>query len=285
MSELPGRLLIIGHPVAQSLSPVFQNAALRRAGLPLTYESLDVAPAALDDTFRALAAERAAGNVTAPHKERVERLCGRLMPLAERVGAVNTFWTEGGSTVGDNTDVGGFDAMVRALLGAPRAGVRVALIGAGGAAAAVLAAVERWPESRVVLWSRTASRAGALAARFAPTASVAEHLAAAVGEADIVVNATTVGMTGDEIPVDLALLRGDAAVVDLVYRRDGPTRWARLARERSLVATDGLPMLIEQGALAFERWFGVAPDREVMWEAARAALATPRSGDAREGRG
>jgi len=265
----PSRLLLLGHPVAHSLSPTFQNAALRRLGSPLVYEALDVPPASFGDVFRALGAQRAAGNVTVPHKAAAATLSDRLTPLAERVGAVNTFWVDaGGAIVGDNTDVHGFDSAVRELLGRAPANIRVALIGAGGAAAAVLAAADRWSGCAVAVWNRTAARAQALAARFAGVAHAEDFLADAIRRADLVVNATSVGLDGQGIPVDPALLPRRAAVVDLVYR-PGETTWVRLARSRGMRACDGLPMLVEQGALAFERWLGVAPDRSAMWEAVR----------------
>ena len=269
MIARPSRLVLLGHPVAQSLSPAFQNAALRSAGIPLAYEALDVAPAAFGDALRALVRQRAAGNVTFPHKEAAARACDALEPLAQRTGAVNVFWTDdAGALVGDNTDVGGFDAAVRALLGRAPANLRVALVGAGGSAAAVLAAVERWPGCYAAVWSRTPERARLLAGRFAPVAHAEPSLEEATRQADLVVNATPVGMTDDAMPFDPATLGRRAALVDLVYRR-GETALVRAARRRKLLACDGLPMLIEQGALAFERWFGVAPDREAMWTAVR----------------
>lgn len=268
---LPGRLVLLGHPVAHSLSPAFQNAALRSAGLPLTYEAIDVPPDALDLALAELAAQSAAGNVTIPHKEAVAARCGRVTALAERVRAVNTFWHEGGRLVGDNTDVGGIDDAVRGLLGGSPDGVRVAVIGAGGSAAAAVAAAECWPGARVAVWSRGAERAAALAARFREVAVAAEFLAEAICGAELVINATPIGMAGEEVPFPPALLRRSAALLDLVYRRGGPTAWVRLAREQGRRAEDGLPVLVAQGALAFERWFGVAPDRDAMWSAVRAA--------------
>ena len=269
MSARPSRLVLLGHPVRQSLSPALQNAALRSAGIPLVYEALDVAPAALAATLDALVRQGAAGNVTVPHKVAVARACNRLGALAERTGAVNVFRAdESGVLVGDNTDVGGFDAAVRSLLGRAPARLRVAVVGAGGSAAAVLAAVERWPGARADVWSRTPERAVALAERFAGIASAAASRDDAVRQADLVVHATPVGMADDAVPFDPARLRGDAALVDLVYRR-GETALVRAARSRGLLACDGLPMLVEQGALAFELWFGFAPDREAMWSAAR----------------
>ena len=264
MMRRPSRLVLLGHPVHHSLSPTFQNAALRSAGIPLTYEALDVAPRALMATLERLASEEAAGNVTIPHKEQVAARCVRLSSLARRVGAVNTFWFDDGELVGDNTDVAGFDAAVGAAIGAAPRDCTIALLGAGGGAAAVLAAAEGWSGVEVRLWNRHAARAQAMAARFNAIARVAPTLHDALHEASVVVNATPIGMSGDEQPVPVARLSTRTTVVDLVYRRGG-TPWVRAARQRGLVAMDGLPMLIEQGALAFERWFGVACDRKAMW--------------------
>lgn len=266
--EIPGRLVLLGHPVAHSLSPAMQNAALRSAGIPLTYEAMDVTPPHLAKVAGLLRDAGAAGNVTVPHKESFAALCGSRSPVADRVGAVNTFWTEGGALVGDNTDVGGFDAAVRRHFGLPHEHGVVVVLGAGGSAAAVLAAVERWDGARVRIVARTAPRAAALAARFPRIATVFEHVADAVHEASLVVNATPVGLAGAEYPVDPAFLPPGADVLDLTYRR-GETPWVHACRGRGLRAADGLAMLVEQGALAFERWFGAMPDREAMWAAAR----------------
>jgi shikimate dehydrogenase len=245
-----------------------QNAALRRAGIPVPYEAMDVTPAQLATVAGLLRDAAAAGNVTVPHKEAFAALCASRSPVAERVGAVNTFWTEAGALVGDNTDVGGFDAAIRHHFGLPHEHGAVVVLGAGGSAAAVLAAVERWNGARVRIVARTTHRAEVLAARFARMATVFEHAAEAVHDASLVVNATPVGLEGTELPVDPAFLPAGADVLDLVYRR-GETAWVHACRARGLRAADGLAMLVEQGALAFERWFGTIPDREAMWKAAR----------------
>jgi shikimate dehydrogenase len=263
----PGRLVLLGRSLGHSLSPLFQNAALEKAKLPLRYETLDVPASALDDTLEQLASVGAAGNVTIPYKERIFEACDRLTTLAEQVGAVNTFWFERGELVGDNTDVFGFDAAVRSLLGSAPGRKTVGVLGAGGAAAAVLSAVASWPESRALVCNRTTSRAVALCARFSSVARVSD-VESMVEAADLVVNATSVGLRDDDLPVDPALLRSDASVLDLVYRR-GETALVRAARERGLRASDGLVMLIEQGAAAFEHWFGFPPDRDAMWNAVR----------------
>ncbi len=266
--KLPGRLVLLGHPVRHSLSPVFQNAALRAAEIPLTYEALDVPPHALADALAQLRAGRAAGNVTVPHKAAFAEACDRLTALATRTGAVNTFWCEGSRVVGDNTDVAGFRALVNSVLGSAPDEAVVALLGAGGGAAAVCAAVEGWKGSRVIVFARNRSRAEQLRARFPRLVTLAATAAEALHGSTMVVNATPVGLSGDEFPVALSAIPRDAAVMDLAYRPD-LTPWVVAARRAGHRAADGLEMLIAQGAEAFERWFGRAPDRAAM----RAALA------------
>ena len=265
--SLPGRLVLLGHPVRHSLSPLFQNAALRAAGIPLTYEALDVPPHALDDALIQLRAGRAAGNVTVPHKATVAAACHRRSATAERTGAVNTFWCENSRLIGDNTDVAGFRALVISVLGSEPDGATVALLGAGGGASAVCAVVERWPRARIHVYARTRERADALRGRFSRTVTVADTASDALIGADLVVNATPVGLHGDEVPIAIDQLPRDAAVMDLAYR-PGLTPWVVAARTAGHRAADGLEMLIAQGAEAFQRWFGQEPDRNVM----RAAL-------------
>jgi shikimate dehydrogenase len=231
--------------------------------VPLTYEAIDVSPASLAETARMLVAIRAAGNVTLPHKEAMRALCATCTPVAERVGAVNTFWVRDGALVGDNTDVGGFDAAARRAFGTPPVNARVAILGAGGGAAAVLAAVERWPGARAVIASRSPDRARALVERFRAIAELGTSYESAVRGCTLVVNATPIGLTGDAVPVEPAVLDPETNVFDLAYRR-GLTPWIVRARARGLRAADGLDMLVEQGALAFARWFAFEPDRGVM---------------------
>lgn len=266
MTALPGRLVLLGHPVAQSASPRFQNAALRAAGIPLRYEALDVTVEELDAALQALALVNGAGNVTIPHKEAVAARCTRLTAVAARCGAVNVFWHEDDALCGDNTDVAGVEFVASALLQRRTAGARVALIGAGGAAAAVLCAVEGWEGAQVRLYNRHMPRAESLAQRFARFTQVVPRVADAVREATLVVNATPVGMHDDALPVPIDLVPEHASVFDLVYR-PAETTWVRLAREAGHRAADGEGMLLEQGARAFERWFGREPDRGAMWRA------------------
>jgi shikimate dehydrogenase len=263
MSARPGRLVLLGHPVHHSLSPVFQNAALRHAGVPLVYEALDVAPEVLPFVLRELVEARAAGNVTVPHKLAVHAACARRTSVAERTGAVNTFWVEDGILAGDNTDVAGFLALLDRVQAPGVLEGPVALLGAGGAASAVLAALESRGADEVRIVNRAPARASALAARFAPWTRPVGTVEEAVRGAHLVVNATTIGMQDDTLPVSPALLERGARVLDLVYRR-GETPWVRAARARGHPAADGLEMLLAQGAAAYARWLGEPPDLAVM---------------------
>lgn len=271
--QIPGRLVLLGQPVAQSLSPVFQTAALRAAELDLRYDAVDVSAADLAPALRALVTEQAAGNVTIPHKEAVATLCDVLTPLAQRLGAVNTWWSVNGALHGDNTDVGGFDDAVRALLGEIPRGVKVAVLGAGGSARAVVAAIGAWHDCHCAVWARTPARAAALVALGpANTITVEEFMAEALRGADLVVNTTPIGMRDEQVPVNPAVLHRGAACLDLVYRRGGTTPFVHLARAQGRRADDGLPMLIAQGARSWQRWFdGITPDRDVMRQAAISA--------------
>lgn len=268
MIELPGRLVLLGHPVAHSLSPRFQNAALRAARIELEYEAVDVAPADIAKMAHLLLDVRAAGNVTVPHKEAFAACCGQLSPVAKHTGAVNTFWTEDGMLVGDNTDVGGFDAAVRATVGAPKPGDVVAILGAGGSASGVLAAIERWEGVQARIWSRTMERAERLADRYSRIARAEWNAETAVQGAALVINTTPVGRDDSLMPIDPSLLDPAGKAFDLVYKR-GETAWVHACRGHGMKASDGMPMLLEQGALAFERWFGFAPDRAAMADACR----------------
>jgi shikimate dehydrogenase len=264
-SEPPRRLVLLGHPVAQSLSPIFQSAALASIGSRITYAAEAVAPDALHAALDTLIADRAGGNVTVPHKEAVFTRCSKRTAMADRVGAVNCFWTEGDTLVGDNTDVAGIRDSLIQLIGAPgSAEFGVRLLGAGGSAAATLAALSEWPEARVSIWSRTLVRAEAIRERLRPRATLLGRPDQDLEKIKLIINATPIGLDGSLPPVDVSSLSAGTAVFDLVYAR-GETAWVRAARAGGLRALDGLRMLVEQGAVSFSRWFGQEPDRNVLW--------------------
>ncbi|MBY0489064.1 MAG: shikimate dehydrogenase [Gemmatimonadaceae bacterium] len=267
--ERPRGLVILGHPISQSRSPVFQNAALAHAGLALTYERLDTPPDALDATLAHCAAAGIGGNATVPLKELLYERCAQVSPMAARTGAVNTFWFEDGALLGHNTDVDGALATIDAL--APN-GITgpVVLLGAGGSAAAVCVALAQRGVRALTISARTPARAEALLARVGLSGTVLGpdevELHRVVRDAALVINTTPVGMRDDALPVAIEPLGAETAVYDLVYREQG-TAWTRAAAARGLRAEDGLRMLVEQGAAAFHCWFGEEPSREVMWRA------------------
>jgi shikimate dehydrogenase len=287
--EHPKRLVLLGHPVSHSLSPIFQDAALRSAGLSATYDALDVTADALPKVLRDLARSGVAGNVTIPHKENIAAACVRLTDIASRVGAVNTFWHEKGQLIGDNTDVAGARTAIAFVLqvqtagataplttvtvpdqtDAPTAPLRVALLGAGGAAAAVIVALETFAPVHIVMHARTPERAASLLTRLGVTAQIASSAGDAVRDAHLVINSTPVGLRDKEFPVAVELLAPGARVLDLIPR-GGETAWVHACRQQGHVAEDGTRMLVEQGAAAFERWFDMVPDRASMWRALKA---------------
>lgn len=258
--------MLLGHPVSHSLSPILHGAALASAGLDLSYEAIDVAPQRLGQEIAALVAGGAAGNATIPHKGALAGICDRLTPTAGLADAVNVWWVEDGELVGDNTDVAGFHALARRVLGCPPSCERVAMIGAGGAAAAVLTAVGDWRESTVHVYNRDPDRARRLCARYPDVARMETVIEETLRGATIVVNATPIGLLDEGFPVAVERIPERAAVIDLVYRQ-GDTPWIRGARARGHRAGDGLAMLVEQAALSFQRWFGREPDRQAMWAA------------------
>lgn len=262
----PSRLVLLGHPVSHSLSPLLQGAALATAGIDLAYEAVDIAPQRLEQEIAALVASGAAGNATIPHKEALALICDRLTPTAALAEAVNVWWVEDGELVGDNTDVAGFHILAQRVLACPPSCERVALLGAGGAAAAVLTAVGDWRGSKVRVYNREPGRARRLSARYPDVARAEPVLEGALADATIIVNATPIGLLDDDFPVAIERIPDGAAVIDLVYRR-GDTPWVRAARERGHRAGDGLAMLVEQAALSFQRWYGREPDRRAMWAA------------------
>lgn len=260
-------LAILGDPVGHSLSPTIHTAAARALGLDAVYVALRVDAASFPAVFAGLGAVGLAGNVTLPHKEAAERLVARKTDLCARVGACNTFWTERGVLVGDNTDVTGIGACLRAL-GADGAD-RWLVVGTGGSARAVaIAAAEAG--AHLLVRSRQPSRAEAFADWAATRGVHAQALRATRIAADVVINATPLGLNGDDpLPLDPAQANGVRLALDLVYA-PGETPWVRALRAAGATAQDGRELLVQQGAAAFARFF---PDRAAPLEVMRAAVA------------
>ncbi|MFN9620781.1 MAG: shikimate dehydrogenase [Synechococcaceae cyanobacterium] len=274
---------VLGDPVRHSLSPAMHNAALAELGLDWVYLALPVAAAELPGALRALAALDCRGlNVTIPHKQAAADLADTLCPLATRLGAVNTLVPrpEGGWW-GTNTDVEGFREPLQEALadGEGWGGRRALVLGCGGSARAVVAGLVELGLAAVQLAGRRPEALEAFVADCRPWAPALEALpwpeggdglAAALAQADLVVNTTPVGMaagrSGDPDPgaapcplgpAELEALRPSAVVYDLIYT-PRPTRLLQAAAGRGCPSLDGLEMLVRQGAAALRLWSGQA---------------------------
>ena len=265
---------VIGNPIGHSRSPLMHRHWLRRYGIRGDYVPLQVAESDLPDVIRALPRMGFVGaNVTLPHKAAVMQLVDHLSDRAILVGAVNTLiFREDGTIFGDNTDGYGFMANVRA--GAPgwdpKAGPALVL-GAGGAARAIIVALADAGVPQILLTNRTRAKAEALKAEFGQRIKVADWVQAgnAIEDAAIVINTTSLGMTGQpDLRVPLDGLQPGTVVTDIVY---APLRTTLLqtAAAMGCVTVDGLGMLLHQGVPGFERWFGKRPEVD---DALRAAV-------------
>ncbi|MCY3921317.1 MAG: shikimate dehydrogenase [Chloroflexi bacterium] len=283
------RVGVIGHPVAHSISPRFQQAGFAAAGLDVRYEAWDLEPARLEGFINDLRHDDALGaNITIPYKEAALRHMDGLHETARFVGAINTIVNNDGHLQGYNTDVTGFQRSL-AEAGFDPAGARAVLWGAGGAARAVAwALIWRGVESLTII-NRTAVRGGRLRHDLASaSAGVSlgsmgaddDGVASALSDADLVVQCTSVGLNGSategEMPIDLAMLSNDAFVADLIANPvETPLVKAALASGRRAVG--GLPMLVYQGAAAFELWTEREAPVEVMLAEAEAAMTGSRT--------
>jgi shikimate dehydrogenase len=259
---------VIGSPIRHSLSPVIHNAAFAASSLDWVFVALEVAPgrgAAAVDAMRVLGLDGLA--VTTPHKEAVAAAVDEVDPAAAALGSVNTVVLRDGLTHGYSTDGAGFVGSLRAA-GHDPSGARVAVVGAGAAARSVIDALDRAGVDRIAVVNRsedTAVVAAALTAR----ASVADPSSIAL--ADLVVNATSVGMGSDELPFDVTLLHHEQVVADLVYH-PLQTALLRAAAGVGAATVDGLGMLVHQAVLQQELWTGHRPDPGVLRHAALTEL-------------
>lgn len=275
----PTRLaVLLGDPVAHSLSPRIHNAAFRALGIDAEYRAWRVAPDGVADAIATLRAHHALGaNVTIPHKRAVLGLVDRLTPAASAIGAVNTLRVESeGTLVGDNTDADGF-ALPLLDQAESLAGTTMTILGAGGAARAVVyALLTRFGPERVVVAARRLEQARRLIASFSDLdpnggleATTLDAAREAVRESALVVNTTPVGMTPrpDGTPWPHAEdFHPGQTVYDLVYAPE-ETRLLREASARGARTVGGLAMLIGQAAVAFESWTGQAMPLDVVRDA------------------
>ena len=277
MSGATKNLGVIGWPIAHSLSPAMQAAAIEKAGLDYAYIAMPVRPEALKEAAAGLRSLGFRGfNVTIPHKTAIMDYLDEIDEDARRIGAVNTVVNEDGRLLGRNTDVTGF------LRGFSRQGVtvrgkRAVVLGAGGAARAVVWGLLREGAGRLVVGARNPGKARAALSDFAAAEVFSWDDGAfldALGGAEIFVNTTPLGMTPKveaTPPVDWGLVQPSAFVYDVIYT-PGRTRFLREAEARGCWTLNGTAMLVGQGAEAFALWTGLRPDEEAMERALLEAL-------------
>ncbi|WEJ58634.1 shikimate dehydrogenase [Devosia sp. FJ2-5-3] len=257
------KAFVIGHPIAHSRSPLIHGTWLAEHGIDGTYEAIDVAPADLPTFFERLrSGEFSGGNVTIPHKEAVFALCDAVDPLARTIGAVNTLVVRDGKVFGRNTDYLGFlgnlDAAAPGWSDGPNDAV---VIGAGGAARAVLVALRRRNGGKVHVLNRTLANAQALVEEIEGPfeAHGFDDFAGLAAHTGLVVNTSAIGMHGTRFDwLDMGLLPKSCLVTDIVYT---PLITPLLAdaRAHGLQTVDGLGMLLHQAVPGFAAWFGVEP--------------------------
>ncbi|MGU3495170.1 shikimate dehydrogenase [Xanthobacteraceae bacterium A53D] len=257
------RVVITGHPVSHSRSPLVHGYWLKQHGIAGEYGVRDVPSEQAHDFYTRFAEQGLVGcNVTIPHKEVAFAALDEADDVARALGAANTLWLEDGKLCGANTDAPGFIGNLDASVPGWDTDRSVALVlGAGGASRAVIYALLERGFDKVVLANRTLARAEALAAHFGPKILPIkwEDAARYLADATVLVNTTALGMKGQPpLDLDLAPLRASAVVSDIVYV-PLETPLIKAARARGLRTVDGLGMLLHQAVPGFERWFGVRP--------------------------
>lgn len=261
-------ITLLGDPIGHSASPEIQNAAFEDAGVDGVYVAVRCGPDDLQGFMRGLARAGGGGNVTLPHKEKAASLLDVRSEAVRRTGACNTFWSDDdGRLHGDNTDVEGFRRALRHFLGEGGRDARVLLLGGGGAARAALCGLLEEEVDEVLLYNRTQDRARAVARRIGGerTRLVSVFRDLENEDFDLVVNATSLGLREDDpSPIDIGeMLHRVGAAMDLVYGRH-TTAFVQSAELAGVRACDGLEMLVQQGAVSFERWWGVDAPVDVM---------------------
>lgn len=265
---------VIGHPVSHSLSPLIHGYWIKTYGLSGSYEALDVPEGALAEHVKRFLDQGYSGfNVTLPHKQAALDLCDTLDSAAQAIGAVNTLIWRDGKLHGANTDAAGFITNIREQKPGFdfSAGPALAL-GAGGAARAIIYSLKEAGVPDIRITNRTAEKADALAAEFGITALPWHARADYLGDISLLINTTSLGMTGKPaLTLDLSALAPHALVTDIVYN---PLRTTLLeaAAARGNPVVDGLGMLLHQAVPGFKAWFGVKPKvtpklREILLEA------------------
>ena len=273
------RVFLLAHPAGHSISPPMHNAAFKASGITAHYEALDVAPedlAKVIESFRE--ADVFGSNVTIPHKLAVMPLMDELTDAARAIGAVNTIVNQDGKLLGHNTDATGYLRAIKEDAAFDLEGKTVVMLGAGGAARAIVYALLNAGVHELKIFNRTTAKAQSLADELMHLGqvTVSQDLTRDVARANLLINTTSVGMEHngidpDESPLPDGILPQQGFVSDIVYR-PAKTRLLKEAETAGLRTQNGLAMLIYQGAESFEYWTHQKPEVRVMFAAAKQAL-------------
>ncbi|TXH05659.1 MAG: shikimate dehydrogenase [Nevskiaceae bacterium] len=257
------RYAVIGQPIAHSKSPFIHAQFARQTGQDLSYDAIEVAPEALADAIKRLHAEGYRGlNVTLPHKIAVAKLCEAVSERAQLAAAVNTLVRTDSGWRGDNTDGEGLVRDLTQHLGLTIAGKRVLVLGAGGAARGILKPLLDQKPAELAVSGRNPWKPEELAEQFKAVGTIrpATHLALKGDVFDLIINATSVGHSGAQLRLPGQLLAEGGACYDLSYGKAFAPFAAWACTQGAARVSDGLGMLVEQAAAAFEIWRGVKPE-------------------------
>jgi len=275
MSAEAHRFAVFGHPIAHSLSPEIHKAFAAQLGLRLNYETIDAAPGEFDDAVRRFFADGGLGaNVTLPHKTAALKLAKKASDAASRAGAANTLTPlVGGGFEAHNTDGGGFVRDITERHGFDLRGHDALLLGAGGAAKAVAWALMDAGVQSLTIVNRSPEKADAIADAIGePARCHTRYWDGLDGECfDLVVNATSIGVTGGNFDLPMSIVQDHSTAYDLCYgaAAAGFKGWAIAAGVRPDWFRDGLGMLVEHAADAFEKWHGQRPDTDPVYRMLR----------------
>lgn len=268
MNKLYG---LIGHPVGHSMSPLMHNDAFQQLGINGYYHAFDVSEESLKEAvtgFRVLGIQ--GFNVTIPHKVKIMEYLDEIDEEAKMAGAVNTVVNISGRFIGYNTDGRGYLKSLLKLIRFPLQQCNVLIIGAGGAARGVLAAMVNDGVTEITIANRTTSKAETLRDHISNNGCKIKIMSLMeaeqkAGDYDIIINTTSIGMIPniEDVPMELTNVKQRAIISDLIYNPI-KTKWLSQAEEKGLIIHNGIGMFVEQGALAFQKWTGQAPDTKRM---------------------
>ncbi len=265
---------LLAYPAGHSISPTMHNAAFQHLGLPFHYQALEVGPEDLSIAMDKLREPQVAGsNVTVPHKQAVMAYMDSLSDVAKQIGAVNTIINNDGLLHGHNTDASGYLRSLQDINFSPE-GKSVVMIGAGGAARAVLYALLEAKATEIFIYNRTSEKATALADDFSALGKVSavttDNLKETIQNCQLLVNTTSVGMVKegkdpDVSPIPDDYLPKEGLVSDIIYKPRQPRLLAN-AHKAGLATQHGLGMLVYQGAYSFKEWTGVDAPTDIMFK-------------------